>query len=111
VAKTSCAHSSASDTSAPESEVAGSTTSDSLKKGEASDASVFNLSDQESDDAGSPSSDGKAPEDAIVLGDIADQAREEALADEIILRRINDDPAVVLKARLNMALRKQRGGR
>ena len=99
------------ETSAPESEIAGSTAGDDSQDGEASDASVFSLSDQESDEPGNPSSNGKAPEDAIVLGGSVDKAREEALADEIILRRINDDPAIVLRARLNMALRKQRGGR
>ena len=40
-----------------------------------------------------------------------DRVFEEELADEILLRRIEDDPALVLKARLSMALRKQAAGR
>ena len=99
------------ETSAPESEIAGSTESGSSNDGDESAASVFGLSDEESDQAGSPSPDGAAPEETTALGGVVDKAREEALADEIILRRIIDDPALVLRARLNMALRKQRGGR
>ncbi len=99
------------ETSAPESEVAGSTAADDSNEGGASDASVLSLSDQKNVESGNPSPNGKAPEETIVLDGAVDQAREEALADEIVLRRINDDPAVVLRARLNMALRKQRAGR
>jgi Ca-activated chloride channel family protein len=99
------------ETSAPESEVASSHAGDNSNEGAASDASVFGLSDQESDQAGTPSPNGAAPEEKTVLGSVIGQAREEALADEIILQRIIDDPAIVLRARLNMSLRKQRAGR
>ena len=47
------------------------------------------------------------PRRALVIGGEVDRVREEAMADEILLRRIEDDPALVLKARLNMALRRQ----
>ncbi|NJO38889.1 MAG: hypothetical protein HC871_16390 [Rhizobiales bacterium] len=46
-----------------------------------------------------------------MMGGVIDPEREESMADEIVLRRIRDDPAIVLRARLNMALRKQRAVR
>lgn len=99
------------ETSAPESDVASAAGGDNRDEGEASDASVFSLSEQHEDDGDRPSMNSAPSEEATVIGGLVDQAREEALADEIILRRINDDPAIVLRARLNMALRKQRAGR
>jgi Ca-activated chloride channel family protein len=45
-------------------------------------------------------------EDRPIAPGTVDRQREEELADHILLRRIEDDPALVLKARLSMALRK-----
>ena len=50
-------------------------------------------------------------EDRPVAPGTVDREREEELADNILLRRIEDDPALVLKARLSMALRKMQARR
>ncbi len=99
------------ETSAPESEITSAAGGDSHHEGDASDALVFSLSEQKDGDADKPSTDRALSEEAIVLDGTVNRAGEEALADEITLRRINDDPAIVLRARLNMALRKQQAGR
>ncbi len=83
----------------------------SEQEGERADASVFSLSGSDDGQADDLSPDDLPPEDSEVQGGVIDRAREEAMADEILLRRIEDDPALVLKARLNMALRRQRAGR
>ncbi len=77
---------------------------------EAEAASLTLTSGEEQEESGlSP-----APEDLedrpVTPGEI-DRLREEELADDILLRRIEDNPALVLKARLSMALRKQEAGR
>ena len=101
----------AGETAAPESEIAGENAGGSERQGDQADASTFSLSGREGQEADDLAPDGGELEDREVLGGMVDRAREEALADEIILRRIEDDPAVVLKARLNMALRRQQGNR
>ena len=53
------------------------------------------VDDPEADDL---SPEGDVSEDADVIGGMIDQAREEAMADEILLRLIRDDPAVVLES-------------
>ncbi|MDH3660534.1 MAG: tetratricopeptide repeat protein [Alphaproteobacteria bacterium] len=98
----------AGETAAPESQVAGENAGGSEREGEQADASVFSLSGRDDQEADDLSQEGGTPEDAEVIGGVIDRAREEAMADEILLRRIVDDPAVVLKARLNMALRRQK---
>ena len=99
------------ETAAPESQMAGEGTGGSDKDSEKADSSTFSLAGDEQTNIDELSADGNPLEDIDVLGGAIDRAREEAMADEIILRRIQDDPAVVLKARLNMALRKQKAGR
>ncbi|MEM7041278.1 MAG: tetratricopeptide repeat protein [Pseudomonadota bacterium] len=99
------------ETAAPESQIASEGAGGSDSEGEESDSSAVTMSGSERENADNLSADGDAPEDVDVLGGMIDRAREETMADEIILRRIQDDPAVVLKARLNMALRKQRAAR
>ena len=79
-----------------------------VKEGEQAEASVFSLSGREDQDADNLSPENANAEDTEVIGGEIDRAREEAMADEILLRRIKDDPALVLKARLSMALRKQK---
>ena len=101
----------AGETAAPESLVAGENAGGSDKEGEQAEASAFSLSGRDDQDADDLSPEGGNTEDAEVLGGEIDRAREEAMADEILLRRIKDDPAIVLKARLNMALRRQRAER
>ncbi len=101
----------AGETAAPESQIAGENAGGSDKEGEQAEASVFTLSGRENQDADDLSPEGADPDDAEVIGGVIDRAREEAMADEIVLRRIKDDPAVVLKARLNMALRKKKAER
>ncbi len=77
---------------------------------EAEAASLTLTSGEEEDDNGlAPAPDGL--EDRPVTPGEIDRLREEALADDILLRRIEDDPALVLKARLSMALRKQEARR
>ncbi|MEZ5931103.1 MAG: tetratricopeptide repeat protein [Alphaproteobacteria bacterium] len=77
-------------------------------EGEQIDASVFSLADQGEEDQYDPPTDDLPPEESDVMGGEVDHDREESMADEIVLRRIKDDPAIVLRARLNMALRKQK---
>ncbi|MGI9499362.1 MAG: tetratricopeptide repeat protein [Geminicoccaceae bacterium] len=101
----------AAEAATPEMQITGESAGGSDQEGEKADASVFSLSGRDDQETEDLSSDGGAQEDAEVIGGAIDRAREEAMADEILLRRINDDPAVVLKARLNMALRRQRAGR
>ena len=101
----------AGETAAPESQIAGENAGGSEKEGEQAEASVFSLSGRDDENTDDLSPEGGNTEDAEVVGGEIDRAREEAMADEILLRRIKDDPALVLKARLNMALRKQRAGR
>jgi len=78
------------------------------KEGAKAEASTFSPSPDD-EQAGTP---GLAP-DGMPLGDAdladtrIDRGQEEALADAITFRRIKDDPAAVLRARLNMALRKR----
>ncbi len=105
------AHTGAGETAAPESQIAGENAGGSEKEGEQADASVFSLSGRDDQDADDLSPEGGDTENAEVIGGEIDRAREEAMADEILLRRIKDDPAIVLKARLNMALRRQRAER
>lgn len=105
------AHAGAGETAAPESQIAGENAGGSDKEGEQADASVFSLSGRDDPDADDLSPENGNTEDAEVIGGEIDRVREEAMADEILLRRIKDDPAIVLKARLNMALRRQRAGR
>lgn len=83
----------------------------SEQEGEQAEASVLSLSGSEDREADDLSPEGEALDDVEIIGGEIDRAREEAMADEILLRRIKDDPAVVLKARLNMALRRQRAAR
>ena len=101
----------AGETATPESRIAGENAGGSDKEGEQAEASVFSLSGRDDQDADDLSPEGANAEDAEVIGGEVDRAREEAMADEILLRRIKDDPAIVLKARLNMALRRQRAER
>lgn len=101
----------AGETAAPESQIAGENVGGSDREGEPADASIFSLSGRDDEEADALSPEGGAPEDSLVIGGVIDRAREEAMADEILLRRIEDDPAIVLKARLNMALRRQRAAR
>ncbi|MGI9434069.1 MAG: tetratricopeptide repeat protein [Geminicoccaceae bacterium] len=85
--------------------------SGSDQSGDLSEAATFTLtgSEEENDDSLSPTSD-ELSDRPVTSGKI-DRQREEAMADEIVLRRIEDNPALVLKARLAMALRKQKAGR
>ena len=99
------------ETAAPESQIASEGAGGADSEGERSDSSVFSMSGSEREDADNLSADGEVLEDIDVIGGMVDRAREETMADEIILRRIQDDPAVVLKARLSMALRRQRAAR
>lgn len=101
----------AGETAAPESQIASENAGGSDKEGEQAEASIFTLSGRENQGADDLSPEGEDPDDAEVIGGEIDRAREEAMADEIVLRRIKDDPAVVLKARLNMALRKKKAER
>lgn len=101
----------AGETAAPESQIAGENAGGSDRQGEQAEASVFSLSGRDDQEAGDLSPEGGDPENAEIMGGVVDRAREEAMADEILLRRIEDDPAIVLKARLNMALRRQRAAR
>lgn len=101
----------AAETEASETELAGASAGGSDQEGEKTEASAFSLSNSDEREADDLSSDGNAPEDVEVTGGKVDRVREQAMADEILLRRIEDDPAVVLKARLNMALRRQRAER
>ena len=101
----------AGETAAPESQIAGEHAGGSEKEGEQAEASVFSLSGREDQDTDDLSPEGANAEQAEVIGGEIDRAREEAMADEILLRRIKDDPALVLRARLNMALRKQKAER
>lgn len=101
----------AGETAAPESQITGENAGGSDKEGEQADASVFSLSGRDDQDADDLSPESGNTENAEVISGEIDRAREEAMADEILLRRIKDDPAIVLKARLNMALRRQRAGR
>ncbi len=84
--------------------------SGSEEKGEKAEAASFTLSTgEEQDETGlSPGADDL--EDRPVTPGEIDRLREEELADDILLRRIEDDPALVLKARLSMALRKKEAG-
>ncbi|MGI9510391.1 MAG: tetratricopeptide repeat protein [Geminicoccaceae bacterium] len=95
----------------PDQPIAGQNAGGSEQQGDQAEASVLSLSGEDDPEADDLSPDGDVSEEADVIGGMIDQAREEAMADEILLRRIKDDPAVVLKARLNMALRRQRAGR
>ncbi len=101
----------AGETAAPESQIAGENAGGSDKEGEQAEASVFSLSGRDDQDADDLSPEGGDTEEAEVIGGEIDRVREEAMADEILLRRIKDDPALVLKARLNMALRRQQAER
>ena len=101
----------AGESTAPESQIAGENAGGSDKEGEQAEASVFTMSGRDDQEADNLSPEGSDLEDIEVIGGVTDRVREEAMADEIVLRRIKDDPAVVLKARLNMALRKQRARR
>jgi|GEM_PF-2148315 len=101
----------AGETAAPESQIAGESAGGSNKEGEQADASIFTLTGSEDQQSDGLSPDDIDPHDAEVIGGVIDRVREEAMADEIVLRRIKDDPALVLKARLNMALRKQQAER
>jgi Ca-activated chloride channel family protein len=85
--------------------------SGSEQEGDRAEASSFTLTASEQ-----RGETGKAPradelEDKPVLPGDVDRLSEEALADDILLRRIEDSPALVLKARLTMALRKQEARR
>lgn len=99
------------ETAAPESQIAGDSAGGSDREGEQANASVLSLSAVDDREASNLSPEGTTLEEADVIGGMIDRAREEAMADEILLRRIKDDPAVVLKARLNMALRRQKASR
>lgn len=101
----------AGETAAPESQIAGESAGGSEREGEQAEASVFSLSGRDDQEADDLSPEGGDLDETEVIGGVVDRAREEAMADEILLRRIEDDPAVVLKARLNMALRRQRANR
>lgn len=101
----------AGETAAPESQIAGENAGGSEKESEQAEASVFSLSGRDDQDADDLSPEGGNTEEDEVIGGEIDRAREEAMADEILLRRIKDDPAIVLKARLNMALRRQQAER
>lgn len=105
------ANTGAGETAAPESEIAGQNAGGSEKEGTEAEASIFSLSGEDNQNGEDLSPEGQTPEDTEVIGGIVDRAQEEAMADEIMLRRIKDDPAIVLRARLNMALRKQRAVR
>lgn len=85
--------------------------SGSEQQGKEAEAESFTLtSGDEQDDTGlSPAAD-DLEERPVTPGEI-DRLREEEMADEILLRRIEDNPALVLKARLSMALRKKEAKR
>lgn len=81
--------------------------SGSEQEGNTTEIENFTLAsgEQEDDAELSPSADDL--EGRPVAPGQVDRLREEEIADEIVLRRIEDDPALVLKARLAMALRKK----
>ena len=85
--------------------------SGSNQEGQQAEAASFTLTTgEEPDDSGlSPTLDDL--EDRPVAPGKIDRLREEELADDILLRRIQDDPALVLKARLSMAIRKMQAQR
>lgn len=99
------------DTAGANPELSGGRSNGRVTDGEEVDASLFRIADHDGQDAFDPAEDETTPEDAELTGGVIDREREEALADEIVLRRIVDDPAAVLKARLAMALRKQKAAR
>jgi Ca-activated chloride channel family protein len=101
----------AGETAGPNPQLAGGRGNGRVIDGEEIDASVFSIADHDDQEAVDPPTEKPAPEDAELTGGVIDREREESMADEIVLRRIKDDPAVVLRARLNMALRKQRAER
>lgn len=101
----------AAETEASEADLTASNTNSSDRDSEKTEASVFSVSNNDDREADDLSSGEHAPEDIEVIGGKVDRVREEAMADEILLRRIEDDPAVVLRARLDMALRRQRSER
>lgn len=81
------------------------------QEGQSAEAEAFSLASGKEDENPNLSPDTEQLKDQPVTPGSIDQLREEELADEILLRRIEDNPALVLKARLSMALRKQEAGR
>lgn len=85
--------------------------SGSEQEGEQAEATSFTLtSGDEQDENGLAPATNDLEDRPVTPGEV-DRLREEALADDILLRRIEDNPALVLKARLSMALRKKEAGR
>ncbi|MGI9492821.1 MAG: hypothetical protein ACR2QF_10520 [Geminicoccaceae bacterium] len=83
----------------------------SEQQGQQAEATSLTLtSGDEEDDGDLSSALGDLHNQPVVPGRV-DRQREEELADHILLRRIRDDPALVLKARLSMALRKMEAQR
>lgn len=89
-------------------EITGQGMGGSEQDNEMADAQTFSLSGREDEEADDLQANEAKPDSSEVLGGVTERLREEAIADQILLRRIEDDPALVLKARLNMALRRQR---
>lgn len=81
------------------------------QEGQEAEASSLTLASGEEQEDPNFSPNTEELEDRLVAPGKTDRLREEELADEILLRGIEDDPALVLKARLSMALRKQEAGR
>ena len=79
--------------------------------GQQMETATLTLASGEEQEDPNLSPDFDALKDQQVAPGKIDRLREEELADEILLRRIEDDPALVLKARLSMALRRQEAGR
>lgn len=81
------------------------------QQSETAEAPNFTLTSDKEDENADLSPGEEDLENRPVAPGLIDRLREEDIADEIVLRRIEDDPALVLKARLTMALRKQEAGR
>lgn len=79
----------------------------SEQEGQQAEAESLTLSSGDEKDETSLSPAADDLEDRPVTPGKIDRLREEKLADDILLRRIEDNPALVLKARLSMALRKK----
>jgi Ca-activated chloride channel family protein len=102
---------SSTEAAAAEPQSSGNQAGGSEREGEQAEATTFSLTSGDEQENGDLSPESQDLEDMQVLGGKVDRALEEAMADEILLRRIEDDPSLVLKARLAMALRKQKARR
>jgi Ca-activated chloride channel family protein len=94
-----------------EAETTGQGVGGSEQENDLANEPTFSLSGSDQDEADNLAPNNGDLDNAEVLGGAMERQREEAMADQILLRRIEDDPAIVLRARLNMALRKQQATR